>query len=304
VRAGRTPNPDVLCNSRVKFGAFYDRIHASFDRVATGHYAGLRRVTEETSPNGERAELICTPDPVKDQTYFLAHLSQEQLSRALFPLGAYQKSDVRRLARELGVPAQDRKDSQGLCFLGKINFRDFLRHHLGERPGDIVEEESGRTLGTHGGAWFYTIGQRQGLGLSGGPWYVVRKDIAENRVCVSRNYFDRDDEAKARNGFRAGGLHWISGAPSPEESGERGRLRVKLRHGPASYACAVRLEDDGSARVEIEGRDQGIAPGQFAVFYRPADPERAGREGLQAGDLCLGCGVILEEARLPLASQT
>jgi tRNA (5-methylaminomethyl-2-thiouridylate)-methyltransferase len=281
VEQGRTPNPDILCNSRIKFGCFYDRIDrespGEFDKVATGHYAQVR----------ERAgvyELMTAPDPIKDQTYFLSHLSQEQLSRAMFPIGGYRKEEVRELAARFDLVNQDRRDSQGLCFLGKISFRDFIKHHLGERPGDIVELESGERLGEHRGIWFHTIGQRQGLGLSGGPWYVARKDVERNIVYISRNYFS---EEKRRDTFEVGQLHWIGGeAPPHARAGDARRLRVKLRHGEASYGCtlepppanAAADESDtagegpaGGPRllVRIDSRDQGIAAGQFAVFYEP-----------------------------------
>lgn len=273
IEQGRTPNPDIMCNSRIKFGCFYDRIDERFDgefeKVATGHYANVRRT-------GDIYRLTTTPDPVKDQTYFLAHLSQAQVSRALFPIGKYRKSEVRELAHRFDLPTQARKDSQGLCFLGKISFRDFIKHYLGERRGDIVELESGERLGEHQGFWFYTIGQRSGLGLSGGPWYVTQKDPATNTVYISRNYFSEDKE---RNAFRAGEFNWIEG-DAPAE----GELKVKLRHGEKMYDCSLESADADftSAKVSIKGRDQGIAAGQFAVFYD------------RDGDVCLGCGMILE----------
>ncbi|MBX7058718.1 MAG: tRNA 2-thiouridine(34) synthase MnmA [Leptospirales bacterium] len=267
IRNGRTPNPDILCNSRIKFGAFFDFISDRYDSVATGHYAGLRS-------SGERRLLITAPDPVKDQTYFLAHLSQAQLSRALFPIGRFRKGEVRELARKYKLPAQDRKDSQGLCFLGKIDFREFIRRQLGERAGELIELESGRSLGEHRGHWFYTIGQRQGLRLSGGPWYVASKDIERNRVLVSRRYYEAD---KPRDRFRAAAPHWINAAPPDGQ-----RLRIKLRHGEGSHYGRIDSLHDGSLLVQLEERDQGIAPGQFAVFYD--------------SDVCLGCAVILEES--------
>ncbi len=265
IRAGRTPNPDMICNSRIKFGAFFDRIDASYELVATGHYANVRR-------RDDRSQLTITPDPIKDQTYFLAHLSQQQLTRAHFPIGKMAKQQVREMARRFDLPSKDRKDSQGLCFLGKINFRDFIRRQLGEKPGSIVEAESGIELGEHRGHWFYTIGQRQGLGLSGGPWYVVQKDLNSNRILVSRHYYDQD---KSRNRFVAGALNWIDAPPTTD------RLRVKLRHGESYHQCRIEALSGDRLLVQLEERDQGIAPGQFAVFYQD--------------DVCLGCGVILQE---------
>ena len=263
IRSGRTPNPDVLCNTHVKFGAFLDAIEPGFERVVTGHYARAQRIDGRT-------ELVLAKDSFKDQTYFLANLKREQLERAEFPVGALEKREVREMARQLNLANQNRPDSQGLCFLGKISFREFVRHHLGERPGPIVEFESGAVLGEHSGVWFYTIGQRQGLGLSGGPWYVVEKDLDSNRVLVSRDYFGED---KRRNTFRVSRLNWLH---RPESS----ELRVKVRHGEHFYNCAITAGDD-SLDVTLDAADQGIAPGQYAVFYEK--------------DICLGCGVIEQE---------
>ena len=264
VKAGRTPNPDILCNQQVKFGAFFDKIDESFERVATGHYARIAR-----GPNG--CEMKMTSDPIKDQTYFLAHLSQEQLCRAMFPIGHLTKREVRELAQKYDLVSKDRKDSQGICFLGKIKFNDFLKHHLGVRSGEIIEFETGKKLGMHDGFWYHTIGQRKGLGLSGGPWYVVSKDIPKNIVYVSREY---NSAEKERNQFNVTDCHWISGK-KPEKSD----LLVKLRHGEKIYGCSLVLDESGlTGQVVLDGRDQGIAPGQFAVFYD--------------GDTCLGCGRI------------
>ena len=263
IRSGRTPNPDVLCNTNVKFGAFLDAIEPGFERVVTGHYARVGRADGD-------ARLTLAKDAFKDQTYFLANLSAAQLARAEFPIGSLEKREVREMAGQLNLPNQSRPDSQGLCFLGKISFRDFVRHHLGERPGPIVEFETGAVLGEHSGVWFYTIGQRQGLGLSGGPWYVVKKDLENNRVLVSRDYFTED---KPRNSFRVSRLNWLR---SPESSA----LRVKVRHGEHFYHCTI-VPGSDFLDVTLDAADQGIAPGQYAVFYEE--------------DVCLGCGVIEEE---------
>lgn len=262
VKAGRTPNPDILCNQRIKFGSFYKAID-EHQFVATGHYARV-----EHGPQG--SSLHTTPDAIKDQTYFLSHLTQEQLSRALFPLGNLQKSEVRALARHYDLPTKDRKDSQGICFLGKLKFRDFVRHHVGDRMGKLIEWETGKELGEHAGFWYYTIGQRQGLGLAGGPWYVVSKDPDENLVYLSRSYYTQD---KMRDTVKVGACNWIQGEPGSEH------ILVKLRHGPAFHEATVRKEDDGRYVVTLATRDQGIAPGQYAVFYE--------------GNRCLGGGVIL-----------
>jgi len=266
VRRGFTPNPDMLCNQRVKFGAFYDHIGTEFDKIATGHYA-------QVAEHDGLFVLKQSPDTIKDQTYFLAQLSQEQMSRALFPIGHLEKAQVRDYAQQFNLPNQARKDSQGICFLGKLKFDEFIAYHLGEKPGAIIEVETGKNLGTHRGFWFHTIGQRQGLGLSGGPWYVVQKDTDNNIVFVSRSYHAAD---KSRDSFMVGNCNWISGvAPTATELG------VKLRHGPALYAAMVAYLTDDTLRVKLPQNDQGIAPGQFAVFYD--------------NGVCLGSGQIVPE---------
>ncbi len=263
IKEGRTPNPDILCNSRIKFGLFLQSIGNRFDKVATGHYAQI------TQQSGVQV-LTLSPDAVKDQSYFLSHLNQEQLQRALFPIGHLNKTQVRALARKFDLPTQDRKDSQGICFLGKLKFRDFVKHYLGERPGSMVEVETGDVVGEHQGFWFYTIGQRQGLGLAGGPWYVVDKDLDRNIVYISRNYYADD---KKRNAFEVDHCNWF--VKAPQESRE---LQVKMRHGANMHRCTITPHADGRMLVRLHGRDQGIAPGQFAVFYDNAT--------------CLGGGVI------------
>lgn len=263
-KEGRTPNPDVLCNQFVKFDAFYKKISPEYEKVATGHYAHVEE------KNGI-FELSCAPDTVKDQTYFLSQLSQSQLSRALFPLGKMKKENVRALAVEFNLPTAQRKDSYGICFLGKISFDDFLEHHLKTNPGNLVEFETGKILGTHRGFWFHTIGQRKGLGLSGGPWYVVTKDVEKNIVYISRSYHAPEKERRI---FKVERLHWISGQ-APAGHG----LAVKLRHGPEKHLCSIELlQESNTATVTLQESDQGIAPGQFAVFYND--------------EVCLGCGVI------------
>jgi tRNA-specific 2-thiouridylase len=267
IRAGRTPNSDLLCNSKIKFGKFYEKIGPEFDLVASGHYA------DKTVIDGLHF-LTRAKDTWKDQTYFLAHLSQDQLQRAIFPLGPYLKSEVRDLAGQFDLPNQARKDSQGICFLGNIKYNDFVRYHLGEKPGELINYDTGRPMGTHKGYWFYTIGQRKGIELSGGPWFVVKKDIATNKVYISNTYHDL---SKKRDQFEVEDLHWISGEPAPEQLQN---LEVKVRHGEKLYPAAFELlPDKKTASVSIEGSDQGFAAGQFAVFY--------------SGKFCLGCGTII-----------
>lgn len=263
IKAGRTPNPDMFCNSLIKFGQFYDKIDSSFEKVASGHYAKLELCDDKYI-------LKRSPDPVKDQTYFLAYLTQEQLSRANFPLGDYNKAEVRNLAHKYVLPTMNRKDSQGICFLGQIKFNEFVKHHLGEIKGDIVNIDSGNKLGEHNGYYFYTIGQRSGLGLSGGPWYVVKKDVKENIVYVSKENITK----RARDLFNVGKFNWISGSKP-----NKNKLQVKIRHGAHLFNCNLDFLNEESAEVKIDKPDRGIAPGQFAVFYDD--------------DICLGGGVIL-----------
>jgi tRNA-5-taurinomethyluridine 2-sulfurtransferase len=289
VKSGRTPNPDVFCNKRIKFGMFLEylnREHAGqFDKIASGHYAHV-------SHEGSAAHLKQAPDPIKDQTYFLSYLDQEQLQKLVFPIGHLAKYAVRALAQQYDLPNKDRKDSQGICFLGKLKFSDFIKQYLGEQQGEMVEVETGIVQGMHNGFWFYTIGQRQGLGLAGGPWYVVAKDTQENRVYISRSYHADD---KNRDTFMVNQIHWILGMAPLKTT-----LAIKLRHGAHKHICTITHTDDGRMLVQLDSRDQGIAAGQFAVFYD--------------GDECLGAAIIeqafdqlphhIDGARLPRKSPT
>lgn len=265
IKEGRTPNPDIFCNSLIKFGQFYEKIDSSFEKVASGHYAQV--IFDD---NSKKYLLRQSPDPVKDQTYFLAYLNQQQLSRALFPIGKYDKKKIRKLADEFNLPNKNRKDSQGICFLGQVKFTEFIKHHLGELPGEIIDSETNNILGKHNGYYYYTIGQRSGLKLSGGPWFVVRKDIEQNMIYVSRE----DKSIRNKNEFLVGKINWISG-----ERPEAQNLKVKIRHGAKIYDCIFSYNGENAASVKINQSDSGIAPGQFAVFYHQ--------------DVCIGGGVIL-----------
>jgi tRNA-specific 2-thiouridylase len=265
LRQGRTPSPDILCNQQIKFGCFFDQIDPGFDRVISGHYAQV-----ENDQGVYR--LKRSPDPVKDQTYFLSRLNQNQLRRIRFPIGHMEKWRVRELAKQWHLPNQERKDSQGICFLGKIKYPEFVRFHLGERSGPIIERETGKKLAEHSGVWFYTIGQRKGLGMAGGPWYVVGKDIANNIVYVSHS---GKVQEHARNRFRVDQVHWIAGPPATD------RLQTKLRHSPHMEDCRIEFLEARSLVVTLNGRDPGVAHGQSAIFY--------------GGDYCLGGGVIGNE---------
>ncbi|MEM9290138.1 MAG: tRNA 2-thiouridine(34) synthase MnmA [Acidobacteriota bacterium] len=265
--AGRTPSSDLLCNQQIKFGAFFDAVDGEIQSVASGHYA------QRLERDG-RALLARNPDPVKDQTYFLARLDRVQLERCRFPLGRWTKAQVRERALALDLPNSQRPDSQGICFLGKIPFDDFVRHHLGERPGPIVRQDTGEGLGEHRGLWFYTIGQRRGLGLSGGPWYVVDKQPEDDVLLVTHG---QQLAQHSTTRFEVDSLHWLCDSMT-NTAEEELSLEVKVRHGPQLTRCRFQPQGDLRGLVELESPDPGIAPGQFAVFYRD--------------EICLGCGVI------------
>lgn len=269
VKEGLTPNPDIMCNKMIKFGYFEQKWGHEFDMTATGHYATTTRIAD-------KVYLSTAVDPVKDQTDFLARISYEQLTHIMFPIGDLPKHRVREIAVATHMPNAYRKDSQGICFLGKINYNDFIRRHLGERPGPIVEIETGRKLGEHRGYWFHTIGQRKGLGLSGGPWYVVKKNIHDNVIYVSNGY---DCEKQYGKVLHLDEMHFISGNPWPEATSQV-EITFKNRHTPAfTPARLTRLDNDGYI-IESADRIQGIAPGQFAVIY-----DKHSR-------LCYGSGII------------
>lgn len=265
LKAGRTPSPDIFCNKFIKFGAFLNKIDNSFDKVASGHYAQIEQIDDKFF-------LKRAPDQVKDQTYFLNYLKQEQLGKILFPIGEFTKKQVRDLALEFDLANKNRADSQGICFLGKIKFSDFIKFHLGEKEGNIINIDNGKILGKHRGYWYHTIGQRQGLGLGGGPWYVVKKDIDENIIWVSNS---NDIESKRQDSLTIAKVNWIS--PISEDIIAKG-LQVKLRHGPKLNNCKITLNPDESVFIKMENEDQGIAPGQFGILYD--------------GEYCLGGGII------------
>lgn len=273
VRNGLTPNPDMMCNLVIKFGYFEQRWGHEFDITASGHYAGT-----ETDSDGHKW-LTTAVDPVKDQTDFLARITPAQLAHITFPIGDLPKSEVRRIAVEEKLPNANRRDSQGICFLGKINYNDFIRRHLGERPGKIVEIETGRVLGEHRGYWFHTIGQRKGLGLSGGPWYVVKKDITDNVIYVSGGY---DTARQYGRRLHIAETRFLTLDPwEGTPAGTAFPIKFKNRHMPEFIPGTVtRLESPGEYIISSERPVQGIAPGQFAVLYDTA------------GHRCLGSGVI------------
>lgn len=264
VKSGRTPNPDVMCNSKIKFGSFLDKVqNENYDYIASGHYAFKSEIG---------VEMCLSPDEIKDQTYFLSYLKGEQLNNLIFPIGCFKKDEVRELAEYYDLVNKDRKDSQGICFLGKLKFSEFVKHYLGTKPGDIVNYDTNEIIGEHEGFYFYTLGQRKGIGLAGGPWYVVKKDIEKNIVYVSNEYFEED---KPRNEFWVEDLNMFDTKSKLDKT-----LLVKIRHGEKMYEIDKIEEENGKFKISLKEDDQGIAPGQFAVFYR--------------NKMCVGSGIISE----------
>jgi tRNA-specific 2-thiouridylase len=272
VKRGLTPNPDIMCNKYIKFGCFEERWGKDFDKTATGHYA---TITEAAG----KVWLSTAKDPLKDQTDFLAQISGLQVQKLMFPIGHLMKSEVRAIASSQKLPSALRKDSQGICFLGKINYRDFIRRYLGRRTGKIVELETGRILGEHEGYWFYTIGQRKGLGLSGGPWFVIKKDIKHNVVYVSNGY---DPEPQYGKVIKLQGFDFITEDVWGEFYGTK-EITFKIRHTPEFTPGLISRTGD-IYRIESTEKIQGIAPGQYGVVY---DKEH---------HLCLGSGMIIDES--------
>ena len=269
VRQGLTPNPDVMCNKLIKFGCFERRVGKDFDFTATGHYATILQRNGKTW-------LGTAKDPVKDQTDFLAQIDYLQVSKLMFPIGGLMKHEVREIALSAGLPSARRKDSQGICFLGKINYNDFVRRFLGEKEGAIIELETGKKLGTHRGYWFHTIGQRKGLGLSGGPWFVIKKDIQENIIYVSHGY---GVETQYGNEFRINDFHFITDNPWTELNKELD-ITFKIRHTPEFTKGKLVQEGENRFRILSSEKLQGIAPGQFGVVYD------------KAAQVCVGSGEI------------
>jgi tRNA (5-methylaminomethyl-2-thiouridylate)-methyltransferase len=270
VKNGLTPNPDILCNKNIKFGLFFDLFKNDFDYFATGHYA--------QNINENRIFFLkMAVDEFKDQTYFLSQVDYYRLSKTIFPIGSMKKDDVRKYALEKKLPASNRKDSQGICFLGKISFKDFLKYHLGTSSGDIYEYETKKKVGKHDGFWFYTIGQRQGIGLAGGPWYVVKKNCDENVIFVSSNYYSKD---KKRNDVFVKNINWLVHNECRPKLNEK--VFIKIRHGEKINSAIIKdISDKNLYRFILDENDQGIALGQYLVMYN-------------YDKICLGGGVITE----------
>jgi len=270
-RAGRTPNPDILCNAEIKFKAFLDHaMQLGAEKIATGHYA---RVEEREG----RYRLLKGLDPGKDQSYFLHRLNQAQLARTLFPVGELHKSEVRRIAREAGLPNHAKRDSTGICFIGERPFREFLSRYLPREPGPIVTPEGGH-VGEHVGLMYYTIGQRQGLGIGGRrdgggePWYVARKELETNTLVVVQGH---DHPLLLRPALEAADASWIAGRP-PAANGAG--LGAKTRYRQADAECDLALESEAAFALRFAAPQWAVTPGQSAVVYH--------------GEECLGGGII------------
>jgi tRNA-uridine 2-sulfurtransferase len=278
--AGRTPNPDVLCNREIKFGIcleYMQRLGA--DWIATGHYAQVRH----SSPY---PELLKAADAAKDQSYFLHSVAVSALSKTLFPLGQLQKAQVRALAHAAGLPVFDKPDSTGICFIGERPFQEFLSQHLRTEPGPI-ETADGRVLGEHAGLALYTLGQRSGLKIGGragaaaAPWYVAEKVMARNALIVVQ---DQNHPLLLSDAFSVEQMHWINPGDAAEPPLE---CAVKTRYRQNDLACVVHASDDGSWRVALDRPARSVTPGQYAVFYR--------------GERCLGGGIIASRFNSELA---
>ncbi len=262
--AGRTPNPDILCNSEIKFKVFLEKAMAlGADFVATGHYARVEKV-------GDEYKLLKGIDPAKDQSYFLFRLGQEQLSKIIFPIGEYLKPKIREFAKEFKLPTYAKKDSQGICFIGKIDVREFLRDHVKASVGEMVTSK-GEVVGKHTGLPYYTIGQREGIGLGGdGPYYVMNKNLKTNELVVTN---DKDDPGLWKKEFELSDLSWTNKAPEfPFKAG------VSIRYHHPDYPAEITKLPNGRLNVKFDQPQRAITPGQAAVIYN--------------GDVLIGGGTI------------
>lgn len=258
--AGRTPNPDIMCNQEVKFRLFLEAaLEDGADMIATGHYARVE--------NGVLKQAV---DTNKDQTYFLYRVTGEALEKTLFPLGEFTKPRVREMATERGLFTAAKKDSQGICFVGKVGIREFLSQYVQTTPGDIVDKKTNKVLGRHDGAIFYTLGQRHGLDLGGGlPYYVVGKDMTRNEVYVTTNL---NDETLWKTDVQLGAVHWINEQP------KNGTYHIRVRH-RAPLIAADLVFDGDEVTVKLHDQQRAIAAGQSVVMYD--------------GDICIGGGIVL-----------
>lgn len=270
-KAGRTPNPDIMCNQEVKFKLFLDAaIEDGADVIATGHYARVAHYFVDSDPSLKRGRLLQAVDANKDQTYFLYRVTGEALGRTLFPVGEFTKPVVREMAAARGLTTAAKKDSQGICFVGQVGIRDFLSMYVDQKSGEIKDSKSGKVLGRHDGAIFYTLGQRHGLDVGGGlPYYVVGKDMDKNEVYVTT---DLNDETLWRGEIKLSDVHWINQAPNP------GKYKIRIRHRAPLVDANISFCDDGLI-LKLDNPERAIASGQSIVIYD--------------NDVCLGGGIII-----------
>ena len=297
IKKGYTPNPDVMCNTLIKFGAFYKKVGHNYDYIATGHYATrvgyatgkCKDAPDWVSPNhflpSEVEWWICpAKDPVKDQVDFIANINTffVPIHKLIFPVGNLMKDEVRKIAEENHLINAKRKDSQGICFLGKINYNDYIKKYLGEKDGDIVDVDTCKVLGKHHGYWFHTIGQRKGLGLSGGPWFVVGKDIKQNIVYVSK-----DQNRNAVTQFTIGNINWLTRNLINDYNDIKDidsdiicNITFKIRHTPEKYTGKLMYISDRDKLAVIPDDPITVAPGQYCILYDDTYSH------------CYGCGEI------------
>ena len=259
VRNGFTPNPDVMCNRLIKFGAFHEKMGHQYDLIATGHYA-------RTEVIDGKKWLVTAPDPVKDQTDFLAQIYDWQLQKAIFPIGHYMKDEVRQIAEREHLINAKRKDSQGICFLGKINYNEYIRRYLGENPGDVIELATGKLIGKHKGLWFHTIGQRKGLGIGGRKesLFVLATDVKENVIYVGEGD-SHPGLYRSVLRIKTEEVHWVDPQQRMVE-GERRRYDVRIRYRQALQGAELVCRGDGLYLIFDEAQ-RGVAAGQFAAWY-------------------------------------
>lgn len=262
-KAGRTPNPDVMCNKHIKFGLFLEKALAlGFDYIATGHYVRIQnskiKIQNENAKFKIVYKLLQAEDKNKDQSYFLWTLSQEQLRHCLFPIGEYTKPEVRELARKFGLPNAERKDSQGICFVGKVDLTDFLQNHISPKTGEITDP-TGKILGNHPGIFYYTIGQRHGIGLGGGPYWVLEKRIKDNVLVVTRNEKDL-----CKKEVFLQDINWISGGEPPLPLRLKAAIRYRQK---AEKATLTKARGSRRYTLKFDEPQRAVAPGQSVVFF-------------------------------------
>lgn len=277
-KAGRTPNPDIMCNQEVKFKLFLEAaLEDGADMIATGHYArvGHSALWEtQSASSGDETRLLTAVDKSKDQTYFLCRVSGESLSKVIFPLGGYTKKEVRAMAEERNLATATKKDSQGICFVGQVGIKEFLSQYVETEPGNIIDKISGKVIGRHEGAIFYTIGQRHGLNVGGGlPYYVVGKDIAKNEVYVTT---DLNDDNLWRSKLTIDQVHWINEAPEINENKE---FSVRLRYRAPLIKAHLNQDQDGTININLTEPERAVTAGQSAAIY--------------SGETVLGSGIIV-----------